>query len=130
MFKKFLSLALATSLISIVTLVPVSAQSQTDTDARRTEKVKARILELGTGKKVQVEVRLKDNRVLKGYVSETTEDHFNIADAKTGVVTTVAYAQVQQLKVNKYPHQLPIGIVFVGGLIGIALILAVALRGK
>ena len=130
MFTKFLSLALAGSLISIVTLVPASAQSQTETDARQTEKVKARILKLGTGKKVRLEVRLKDNTMLKGYVSEITEDHFNVADAKTGAVTTVPYAQVQQLKVNKYPHQLAIGLAFVGGIIAIALILAVALRGS
>ena len=130
MFTKFLSLPLAGSLISIVTLIPASAQSQTETDARQTEKVKARILKLGTGKKVLVEVRLKDNRMLKGYVSETTEDHFNVADAKTGVVTTVVYAQVQQLKVIKYPHQLAIGLAVVGSIIGIAVILAVALRGS
>jgi RNase H-fold protein (predicted Holliday junction resolvase) len=130
MFTKFLSLALAASLISIIISVPASAQSQTQTDARQTEKVKARILKLETGKKVLVEVRLKDNRILKGYVSETTDDHFDVTDAKTGVVTSVVYAQVQQLKVNKYPHQVGIGLAFVGGIIGIALILAVALRGQ
>ena len=130
MFMKFLSLALAGWLISMFTLVPASAQSQTETDARQTEKVKARILKLGTGKKVLVEVRLKDNRMLKGYVSEAAEDHFNVADVKTGAVTTVVYAQVQQLKVNKYPHQLGIGLAAIGGIIGIALILAVALRGS
>src|SRR3989442_7844983 len=110
MFKKFLSLALTGSLISMVTLVPASAQSQTETDARQTEKVKARILKLGIGKKARVEVRLKDNTRLNGYVSEITEDHFNVADANAGVAATVPYAQVQQLKVNKDPHQLAIGL--------------------
>ena len=130
MFMKFLSLALAVSLISLITLVPASAQSQTGSDTRQTEKIKARILKLGTERKVLVEVRLRDNRILKGYVSEAGEDRFNVADAKTGVVTSVVYAQVQQLKVNEYPHQLGIGLAVIGGLIGIGLILAVALRGS
>ena len=66
----------------------------------------------------------------ESHISEAAEDHFNVADAKTGAVTTVVYAQVQQLKVNKYPHQLGIGLAAIGGIIGIALILAVALRGS
>jgi len=37
---------------------------------------------------------------------------------------------VKQLKVIKYPHQLAIGLAVVGSIIGIAVILAVALRGS
>ena len=128
MFNKLISLALTGLLISLVASVPVSAQSQEE--ARQTEKVKETILKLGTGQKARVEVILKDNRKLQGHVSAVTEDQFVIVDSKTNAATTVLYAQVQKIKVNRHPHQLAIGLAFVGGLVGLALILAVALRGS
>ena len=128
MFKKLISLALTSLLISLVASVSASAQSQEE--ARQTEKVKETILKLGAGKKARVEVLLKDNRKLQGHLSEATEDRFVIVDSKTNAATTVLYAQVQKIKVNGHPHQLAIGLAFVGGLVGLALILAVALRGS
>ena len=128
MFQKLVSLALMGLLILLLAFVPASAQSQDE--ARQTEKVKQTILKLGTGAKARVEIALKDNRKLQGHVTEITDDHFVIIDSKTGAATTVLYSQVQHIRINRHPHQLAIGLAFVGGLVGLGLILAVALRGS
>jgi len=46
------------------------------------------------------EVKLRDKTKLKGYVSEAGEDSFVIVDEKTDATSTLAYAQVQQVKGN------------------------------
>jgi len=129
MAKKLLSVALMLLLTSLVTPVPASAQSQEDTRARQAQKVKARISKLGTGKRAYVEVKLRDNNKLKGYVSEIADDHFVVIDPKTNVRSTVPYAQVQQIKVNN--HSLGYGLAFGAAVIGgVIIAVSLLLRGS
>ena len=120
MFKTILSLVLA-SLITMITSVPIAAQSQPD-------KVKAKVTKIGTGKKAGVDVKLNDNTRLKGYVGEIAANHFTVINSKHGTVTTVSYDQVQQIKsTERWVLPLVLG---VGTIIGVILIVAVSLRGS
>ncbi|MGA9995182.1 MAG: hypothetical protein WBP93_07210 [Pyrinomonadaceae bacterium] len=56
------------------------------------------MLKQGTGKDARVEVKLRDNTKVKGYISEAGQDTFTVMDQKTGVSKTVAYADVSQVK--------------------------------
>jgi hypothetical protein len=98
MFKKFLSLTLIALLINLFGLTPVRAGAQVVKQTPNVEKVKENIRKLGTGEAARVELKLSDGTKLKGYIREAGADNFIVADAKTGAVTTLTYAQVKQLK--------------------------------
>lgn len=74
---------------------PVQAQT---TDAQLVEKARAGVLKMGTGEKARVEVKLRDNTKLKGYISEAGDDSFAVTDANTGTSRTIAYTDVAQVK--------------------------------
>jgi hypothetical protein len=75
---------------------PLYAQSgQVDQVAAR---VRTEVSKLRIGKNAHVEVKLRDDTKLKGYISETSEDSFTVADSKTGASRTVAYTDVAQVK--------------------------------
>ena len=66
-------------------------------EALAADEARARVARLGTGRDARVEVRLRDNTRLKGYVSAAEEDAFTITDSKTGTSRRVAYANVTQI---------------------------------
>ncbi len=74
---------------------PVHAKAGKETLS--VEKARASIAELGVGKDARVEVKLRDNIKLKGYISKAAADSFSITDSKTGATRTVAYADVTQV---------------------------------
>ncbi|MGB9178839.1 MAG: hypothetical protein WCB68_06270 [Pyrinomonadaceae bacterium] len=74
------------------------AHAQTGREDQFTEKSRADVLKQGTGKDARVEVKLRDNTKVKGYISEAGQDTFTVMDQKTGVSKTVAYADVSQVK--------------------------------
>jgi hypothetical protein len=74
-----------------------TATASTDKDTKRIEKVHAKILKVGQGPRARVEITLRDNTKLKGYVSETKADTFTVTDSRTGVARSVAYADVQEV---------------------------------
>lgn len=129
MFAKLLSLTLAGLLTSMVTPVAVSAQSQAGKDPQQADQVKAKVTKLGTGKQARVEVKLRDNTKLKGYIGEIAEAHFTLVDPKHGTVTPVPYEQVQQIKNTNHSgwYALGLGAGVVGGLM---LVVVLALRGS
>jgi hypothetical protein len=98
MFKKVLSLALVALVINLVGLRPATATPGQGTGTPQIEKVKENIRKLGTGSEARVEVKLQDNRKLKGYIKEAGEDNFVVVNEKTGAATTVDYSQVKQVK--------------------------------
>jgi hypothetical protein len=97
MFRKLSSLALAGLLLNLVCAAPVVARRSQETDAKRVAQVKATLAKLGTGPNARIEVKLRNKTKLKGYVSETREDRFLIADTKSGAVTEVMYSQVEKV---------------------------------
>lgn len=61
------------------------------------EKARMDVARLGVGKEARVEVKLRDNTKLKGYVSEVGRDTFTVTDSKTGASRTLAYEDVSQV---------------------------------
>jgi hypothetical protein len=100
MFKKLLSVLLVVLLVNWAGLTLAYAESKDEKQARFTEKVKASVLKLGTGEASRVTVKLRDNSKLEGYLSAADGDSFAVTDRKTGIATTVGYAQVKTVKGN------------------------------
>ena len=100
MFKKLLALFLVALLINLAGVMPASAASNAEKEARFAEKVKANVLKLGTGEAARVKIKLRDKTKLEGYISATDGEGFTVIDPKTGVATTVAYPQVKSVKGN------------------------------
>jgi hypothetical protein len=98
--KKLLTLMVACSMISAVSVRPVAASSKAEKELRFAGKVKQGIEKLGSGSNTRVEVKLRDKTRLKGYISEISENGFVVTDLKTGASNKVAYAEVKQIKGN------------------------------
>lgn len=94
MIKKQLSAILVCLLFLTAGAAP-SASAQTADNAAR---VKAQILKRGTGEKKRVKVKTLDGRDLKGYISRTEADSFDLTDAKSGQVSTLAYRDVSSVR--------------------------------
>ena len=76
------------------------ASSPPEKDSRFTQKIKASLLELGTGDATRVTVNLKDKTKLTGYIKEIGDRSFVIADTATASATTVPYPDVVQVQGN------------------------------
>ena len=75
---------------------PARAQSLSEQQA--TEKVRSKVLKMGVGVNARVEVKLKDNTQLKGYISDASQDSFTVVESKTGSSKTVSYADTSSVK--------------------------------
>jgi hypothetical protein len=127
--KKLLSLALAGLLTTMIASVPASAQTPAGREPQQAEKVKAKVTRLGTGKQARVEIRLKDDKKLKGYIGEIAEEHFTLVDPKHGSVMQVSYEQVQQIKSTN--HSAVTALLLGAGVIGgVMLLVVLSLRGS
>jgi hypothetical protein len=73
-------------------------QAETVEEARLAHQARIGILKLGTGERARVEVKLRDDTRLKGYVSAAGTDSFTVTDRRTGAATVVAYTDVAQVK--------------------------------
>jgi hypothetical protein len=100
MIKKLTTLALAGLLLQMAYAPPAVAKTAAEKEAQFVEKLKAGVARLGTGPEARIEVRLRDNTKLKGYVSEVKDGGFAVTDPKTGASTQVAYPQVKVAKGN------------------------------
>lgn len=74
------------------------ALAQTGNDTQAVEKVRARVQKIGVGRNARVEVKLRDNTQLKGYISAAEQDSFTVIDSKTGSTRTVSYAESSSVK--------------------------------
>jgi len=99
MYRKLLTLILAVLLLNLLSVTPATAGTRLE-ELKFTEKVKGEIVKLGTGPDAQIELKLRDKTRLKGYVLESDATQFVVVEAKTGVVTSVLYPQVQKVKGN------------------------------
>jgi hypothetical protein len=75
-----------------------TVQAQTGKETQLALETRARVQKLGQGRDARVEVKLRDNTKLKGYISEAGQDSFTVTEAKTGAAQRVAYADVAQVK--------------------------------
>ena len=67
-----------------------TVQAQTVEEARLAQQARISVLKLGVGERARVEVKLRDDTKLKGYVSAAGADSFTVTDAKTGTSTVLA----------------------------------------
>jgi len=95
MIRKCLAFALVGLVFYGVNLQIISAQSETN---NALEKIKTDVYRRGTGEKSKVVVEMKNGTKLKGYISQTLEDSFDLKNAKTKQFTTVLYSDVAQVK--------------------------------
>ena len=126
MSRKLVSLMLVGLLLNIVGAIPAYASSKEETRVRFAEKVKEGIGRLGTGPEARVEVKLRDGKKLKGYISEAGENSFVIVDAKSGAASTVPYPQVKQVTGNNLSKGAKIAIT-VGIVVGLLFLLTVVI---
>jgi hypothetical protein len=98
MFKKLSRLALASLLLNLFFVAPsVKGKTQED-ETKHVNKVRGQIARIGTGPKARVEIKLRDETKVKGFIGESDEKHFVVVDTKTGARTTLEYPQVQKVK--------------------------------
>ncbi|MFN2492313.1 MAG: hypothetical protein ABR501_05445 [Pyrinomonadaceae bacterium] len=100
--RKYLSMALA--LLMLQSFAYRSLACETPREKARTallaSQVKAGVVYLGAGTSSRVRVVLYDKTKYHGYITEIADDHFVIADAKTGATAPIAYAEVKGIKGN------------------------------
>ena len=125
MLRKCFALGLSTTILYLASSAPVTlAQTLRGPGA---EKVRADVQRLGTGPNARVEVKLKDNTKLKGYVSAVEDDSLTVADANTGASQTVAFTEV--VSVKKPGHGLSTkSLLIIGGAAAGAIITFVAVK--
>jgi hypothetical protein len=123
MLKKTLSFLLIVLLLNAVGVNSAYAGTNEEKEDRFTERVREGIRKLGTGTEARIEVKLRDKRKLKGYITEAGADSFSVVDTKTGVATPVAYPQVKQVKGNNLSEGVKIAIAL--GALAAAIIVAV-----
>lgn len=98
--KRICSLIVASVMaISMIGNRSVAGNSP-EKEVQSIEKVKAAILQRGTGKASLVNITLRDKTKVVGYVSEIRESSFVVTDMKSAKDTTVAYPDVAQIKGN------------------------------
>lgn len=71
------------------------AQSTQDTQS---QKIRTQVSKIGTGPKARVEVKLRDETKLKGYISGIDKDSFALTNVNSGSVKQVSYDDVAQVK--------------------------------
>ena len=93
MFARILAMILSGAILFAAAPAASAKEAQTPEQAR------AKVREIGTGRKARVEVRLRDRTKVKGYVAAAdAEDSFTVADSKTGAERAVAYADVERVQ--------------------------------
>ena len=101
MIKKNISIVVAALLtFSTIGRQSISASTKAEREARFAQKIKAAIVQLGTGQSSQVNLKLRDNTKLTGYISEIGDTSFVVTDLTSAATTTVSYPNVAQVKGN------------------------------
>ena len=95
---KIMALLLAGLLIHLAMPASVCASSKEEKQVRFVEKTRTNISKLGVGPAAQIQVKLRDKTSLAGFVREVNDASFVVVNSKTGTPTTVAYADVTQVK--------------------------------
>ena len=100
MLRKLFTVLLVAAVINLAGVRLAYAESKEEKQARFAEKIKANVLKLGTGESTRVKVKLRDQAKLEGYISDAGAETFIVTNRKTGLATTVAYAQVKSVQGN------------------------------
>jgi small nuclear ribonucleoprotein (snRNP)-like protein len=123
MFKKYLTLILAVLVLNLSLSATAFAGTKEDKIAKSAEKVKANIAKIGIGKDARVEVKLRDDTKLKGYISRINENSFVVVEDKTENISEVPFSNAKQIKGNNLSTGVKI-VIGVGVVIAIIAIIA------
>ena len=74
------------------------AGAQSLGDQKATEKIRTKVLKTGVGVNARVEVKLRDNTQMKGYISDSNQDSFTVVESGTGSSRTVSYSDTLSVK--------------------------------
>jgi hypothetical protein len=96
MFRRTFAIMLSAAvLLAAFGIQRAGAQATND---QAIEKMRSQVAKMGVGGNARVEVKLRDNTQLKGYISDADQDSFTVVDNKTGASKTVSYADTQTVK--------------------------------
>src|SRR5215213_8521211 len=98
MFKKCLSIFFIGLLVFAADLQIVRAQSDADIERNRVERIKTNVYRLEDSGKTKVVVRLKSGAKVKGYITGTGEESFEVTDYKSNQTVSVVYRDVSEVK--------------------------------
>ena len=97
MSRKLLTTVVTILMMNLIWVGSVGATTQADSDARAIEKVQRKIDKIGTGLGARVEITLRDDTRVNGYISQATKDSFVVIDG-TGTPHTTAYSEVKNVR--------------------------------
>jgi hypothetical protein len=119
------ALALNTTVAALESDTPSQLSQPLSANIAQAARVKAEVTKRGVGNQSYVRVRLHDGTELKGYISKVDDSSFELADLKSGKLTTISYEEVS--KVKRQGLSKPVKILIVGGLVaGAMIVLGVA----
>ena len=127
MSKKLFCISLVLLLVNVTSVRTTHATPKDGTDEQFVSRVKEKIRTLGTGPDALIEVKLRDNTRLKGYVSEAGNESFVIVDSNTHDAETIPYPQVKKVKGHNLSSGAKIAI-GAGIAVGILAVLIVILK--
>jgi len=97
MFRRMFAMMLS-GLILFTAFGFQPASAQTLRDQQATEKIRTKVQKMGLGTHARVEVKLRDNTQMKGYIRDADQNSFTVVDSKTGSSQTVSYADTATVK--------------------------------
>jgi flagellar basal body-associated protein FliL len=145
--KKLLSVSLIASIVMLATsfssyarTAPKDSAPKTETVKKanlnaapapkdpvpQVEKIKMKVAKMGTGEKAKAKVKLRSGEKLKGYISSAGENDFVLTDKKSGKTTTIAYADVDEVRKPGLSQGTKIALIVVVAVVATAAILAIA----
>lgn len=95
MYKKILSSFLIGLLFNLTCYSTAPANFEIQDEL--IEKIKLEVLKLGVGPDARIKVKLRDNTIIKGYVSEANDDYFVVTNEKIKFTTRIKYPDVKQI---------------------------------
>ena len=96
--KKHMAIILIGLLVFLASGGQTLARSSGRDKVPTIEEIKAKIAKLGIGEKARAQIKLRNGEKIKGYVSNAGEKDFALTDGKSGQTTTIAYADVVEVK--------------------------------
>lgn len=127
MRKKVLSLVLIGLLLNLSFMC--SAVKAGTKGEEREAKIRAGIAKLGTGSESVVKVKLKDGTIIKGYISEITEQGFTVTNGNLATAKNVLYPEVSQIRGNNLSKGVKIAI-GIGIFLTVLIIIGVLTKGN
>ena len=97
MFKRILAIVISAMLLLAASGLKV-IHAQSASESPLAEKARVDVAKRGVGRDARVEVKLRNNNKVKGYISEAGVDTFIVTDRETGAASTVTYADVLEVK--------------------------------